>query len=61
MIQIPLSREEPVVEKEVRVTEGVPVREIEGVEKQNIRGIRREDVDIDESGKIVAPSTTAKE
>ena len=37
------------------------MRKIEGVEKQNIReSIRREDVDIDESGKTVPPPTTAK-
>ena len=51
-IKIPLSREEPVVEKEIRVTGGVRVRKTEGVEKQTIQEtVRREDVDVDESGK----------
>ena len=51
-IKIPLSREEPVVEKEIRVTGGVRVRKTEGVEKETIREtVRREDVDVDESGK----------
>jgi uncharacterized protein (TIGR02271 family) len=51
-IEVPLSREEPVVEKEIRVTGGVRVRKTEGVEKETIReSVRREDVNIDESGK----------
>jgi uncharacterized protein (TIGR02271 family) len=51
-IQIPLSREEPVVEKEIRGTGGVRVRKTKGVEKQTIQEtVRREDVDVDESGK----------
>ena len=51
-IQIPLSREEPVVEKEIRLTGGVRVRKTEGVEKQTIQEtVRREDVDVDENGK----------
>ena len=58
-IKIPLSREEPVVEKEVRVRGGVGVRKTEGIEKETIREtIRREDVNVDESGKTNAPSTT---
>ena len=57
-IVVPLSREEPVVEKEVRVTGGVRVRKTEGVEKETIREtIRREDVNVDESGKTNPPST----
>jgi stress response protein YsnF len=51
-INIPLSREEPVVEKETRVTGAVRVRKTQGVEQETIReDIRREDVDVDESGK----------
>jgi uncharacterized protein (TIGR02271 family) len=51
-IEVPLSREEPVVEKETRVTGGVRVRKTEGVEQETIQeSVRREDVDIDESGK----------
>ena len=51
-IEVPLSREEPVVEKETRVTGGVRVQKTEGVEQETIReSVRREDVDIDESGK----------
>ena len=52
MIKVPLSREEPVVEKEVHVTGGVRVRKTEGVDKEIVQEtVRREDVDIDESGK----------
>ena len=52
-IVVPLSREEPVVKKETRVTGGVRVRKTEGVEKETIReSVRKEDVDIDESGKV---------
>jgi uncharacterized protein (TIGR02271 family) len=51
-IEVPLSREEPVVEKQTRVTGGVRIRKTEGVEQQTIQEkVRREDVDIDESGK----------
>jgi stress response protein YsnF len=55
---VPLSREEPVVEKETRVTGGGRVRKIEGVEERTIsESVRREDVDIDKSGKTLpAPS-----
>jgi uncharacterized protein (TIGR02271 family) len=53
-IKIPLSREEPVVQKETRVTGGVRVRKTEGVEERTIsESVRREDVDIDESGKTM--------
>ena len=52
VIKVPLSREEPVVEKEVHVTGGVRVRKTEGVDKETIQEtIRREDLDVDESGK----------
>jgi uncharacterized protein (TIGR02271 family) len=55
-IKIPLSREEPVVEKETRVTGGVRVRKTEGAEERTIsESVRREDVNIDESGKTVPP------
>jgi uncharacterized protein (TIGR02271 family) len=51
-VEVPLSREEPVVEKETRVTGGVRVRKTEGTERETIQeNVRREDVDIDESGK----------
>ena len=51
-IEVPLSREEPVVEKETRVTGGVRVRKTENVEQKTIQEkIRRENVDVDESGK----------
>jgi uncharacterized protein (TIGR02271 family) len=52
-IEVPLSREEPVVEKQTHVTGGVRIRKTEGVEQQTIQEkVRREDVDIDESGKV---------
>jgi uncharacterized protein (TIGR02271 family) len=52
VIKVPLSREEPVVEKEVRVTGGVRVRKTEGIENETIQEtVQREDVDVDESGK----------
>jgi uncharacterized protein (TIGR02271 family) len=61
-IKVPLSREEPVVEKETRVTGGVRARKTQGVEQETIReNIRREDVDVDESGKAIRPSTTERE
>jgi uncharacterized protein (TIGR02271 family) len=51
-VEVPLSREEPVVEKETRVTGGVRVRKTEGTEQETIQeSVRREDVDIDETGK----------
>ena len=51
-LEVPLSREEPVVEKEVHVTGGVRVRRTEGVEQQTIQeNVRREDIDVDESAK----------
>jgi uncharacterized protein (TIGR02271 family) len=52
-IEVPLKREEPVIEKETRVTGGVRVRKTESVEQQNVQEhLRREDVDIDKSGRI---------
>jgi uncharacterized protein (TIGR02271 family) len=52
VIKVPLSREEPVVEKEVHVTGGVRVRKTEGIDKETIQETaRREDIDVDESGK----------
>jgi uncharacterized protein (TIGR02271 family) len=52
VIKVPLNREEPVVEKEVHVTGGVRVRKTEGTDKETIQEtVRREDVDVDESGK----------
>ena len=52
VIKVPLSREEPVVEKEVHITGGVRVRKTEGVDKETIQEtVRREDLDVDESGK----------
>jgi uncharacterized protein (TIGR02271 family) len=52
-VEVPLSREEPVVEKETRVVGGVRVRKTEATERETIQeSVRREDVDIDESGKI---------
>ena len=52
VIKIPLNREEPVIEKEVHVTGGVRLRKTEGLDKETIREtVRRENVDVDESGK----------
>jgi uncharacterized protein (TIGR02271 family) len=52
-VEVRLSREEPVVEKETRLVGGVRVRKTEGTERETIQeSVRREDVDIDESGKI---------
>ena len=51
VIKVPLSGEEPVVEKEVHVTGGVRVRKTQGVDTETIQEtVRREDVDVDESG-----------
>ena len=61
-IEVPLTREEPVVEKETRVAGGVRVRKTQGVKQETIReNVRREDVDVDESGKASRPSTTERE
>jgi uncharacterized protein (TIGR02271 family) len=61
-IKVPLNREEPVVEKETRVTGGMRVRKTQGVKQETIReNVRREDVDVDESGKASRPSTTERE
>ena len=57
-VEVPLSREEAVVEKETRVTGGVRVRKTEGTEQQTVReSPRHEDVDIDESGKTSHKAT----
>ncbi|MBV9275049.1 MAG: DUF2382 domain-containing protein [Verrucomicrobia bacterium] len=51
-IEVPLTQEEPVVEKTTQVTGGVRVRKAEGTEERTVQErVRREDVDIDESGK----------
>lgn len=51
-VEVPLSPEEPVVEKETRVIGGVRVRKPEGTERETIQeSVRGEDVDIDETGK----------
>jgi len=61
-IAVPLSREEPVVEKETHVTGAVRVRKTEGVEKETIReSVRREDLDIDESGKTARGESGTRE
>jgi uncharacterized protein (TIGR02271 family) len=60
VIRVPLSREEPVVEKEVRVTGGVRVHKTEGIDKETIQEtVRREKVDVDESGKTARRETGA--
>ena len=57
-VEVPLSREEPVVEKETHVTGGVRVRKTEGTEKKTIQeSARREDVDVDEGGKTSRKGT----
>jgi uncharacterized protein (TIGR02271 family) len=61
-IEIPLKREEPVVEKQTRVTGGVRVRKTEGAEQHTVQEkIRREEVDIDESGKAEADEKSRRE
>jgi uncharacterized protein (TIGR02271 family) len=57
-VEVPLSREEAVVEKETRVTGGVRVRKTEGTEQETVReSVRHEEVDIDESGKTSPKGT----
>jgi uncharacterized protein (TIGR02271 family) len=47
-IEVPLSREEPVVEKQTRVAGGVRIRKTEGVEQEAIKEtVRREDIVVD--------------
>jgi uncharacterized protein (TIGR02271 family) len=61
-IKVPLSREEGAAEKETHVTGGVRVRKTQGVDQETIReNVRHEDVDVDESGKAIRPSTTERE
>ncbi|MBV8227061.1 MAG: DUF2382 domain-containing protein [Verrucomicrobia bacterium] len=51
-VEVPLSREEPVVEKEIHVTGGVRVRKTDELDQETIQeSVRREDVDVDERGK----------
>jgi len=51
-VEVPLSREEPVVEKKTHLTGGVRVRKTEGTEQRTVQeNVRREEVDIDESGR----------
>jgi uncharacterized protein (TIGR02271 family) len=51
-VEVPLSQEEPVVEKKTHVTGGVRVRKTEGTEQETINeSVRRENVEIDESGR----------
>ena len=51
-VEVPLSREEPVVEKTTHLTGGAPARKIEGTEQRTVQeNVRREEVDIDESGR----------
>jgi uncharacterized protein (TIGR02271 family) len=61
-IKVPLTREEPVVEKETRVTGAVRVRKTQGVEQQTIQErVRREDIDVDESGKTTRAERETEE
>ena len=47
-----MSREEAVVEKKTHLTGGVRVRKTEGTEQRTLQeNVRREEVDIDESGR----------
>jgi len=51
-LEIPLSREEPVVEKKTHLTGGIRVRKTEGTEQRTVQeNVRREHADVDESGK----------
>jgi uncharacterized protein (TIGR02271 family) len=51
-VEVPLSREEPVVEKKTYLVGGVRVRKTEGTEQRTVQeNVRREDVDVDESGR----------
>jgi uncharacterized protein (TIGR02271 family) len=62
LVKVSLSREEPVVEKEVHVTGAVRVRKTEGIDKETIQeSVRREDVDVDESGKTTRLETGVSE
>jgi uncharacterized protein (TIGR02271 family) len=52
-LEIPLSREEPVVEKKTHLTGAVRVRKTEGTEQRTFQeNVRREHADVDESGRI---------
>ena len=49
-VEVPLSREEPVVEKKTHLTGGVRVRKTEDTEQRTVQeNVRREEADIDES------------
>jgi uncharacterized protein (TIGR02271 family) len=51
-VEVPLSREELVLEKKTHLTGGVRVRKTEGTEQRTVQeNVRREEVDIDESGR----------
>ena len=51
-VEVPLSREEVLVEKRTHVTGGARVRKTEGTEQETVHdSVRREDVDVDESAK----------
>jgi uncharacterized protein (TIGR02271 family) len=51
-VEVPLSREEPVVEKKTHLTGGVRVRKTEGTEQRTVQeNVRREEGDVDESGR----------
>jgi uncharacterized protein (TIGR02271 family) len=51
-LEIPLSREEPVVEKKTHLTGAVRVRKTEGTEQRTVQeNVRREHADVDESGR----------
>jgi uncharacterized protein (TIGR02271 family) len=51
-VEVPLSREEPVVEKKTHLTGGVRVRKTEGTEQRTVQeNVRREHADVDASGR----------
>jgi uncharacterized protein (TIGR02271 family) len=51
-LKIPLSREEPVVEKKTHLTGAVRVRKTEGTEQRTVQeNVRHEHADVDESGR----------
>jgi uncharacterized protein (TIGR02271 family) len=61
-IVVPLSREEAVVEKVTNVTGAVRLRKTEGVETETIQdSVRREEVEVDESGKVIPGHSVVKE
>jgi len=57
-IEVPVMREEPVVEKEVRATEQVRVRKAGETEHRAVEGdVRREDVELDREGEADVRAT----